>query len=248
MKQKNLKIISIIILIAGCIFLAKEYFSYETQMLIHLYGPPDYMKVDGSKPLKEQTRLVQLGDRQFAIPLMYIDSRLGKDLVQRGVNLKYISPGFKSVWDLKDKQEYRQLFKDGYVDYMLISPQSRFVINIDQSAENLLKSYTEARDDGYEYGLKKYLGYRLKVDQKFLYDEFYLEEDEHKNVIGYIMCDPDERVPKPGCSHNFVDKGIRYHINYNKKNFFKEWRSQKQNTITFIDSFEVKSEVTHKGD
>lgn len=224
-----------------------QLFLPETQDLLRMIQPPEYMKVDDSKPLKEQTRLVEIGGRRFNMPLMYIDGGLDKGIVQDGMNLKYVLPDYRSLYDLKDREEYLKEFYAGHTAHMLLLPQSSMPA-IEISANNILNGYSKHEYVGKVDSLEKYNGYFLNGDKLELYDEFYLEKSKSGEIIGFLQCSPASRVPKPGCNYRFVDKNIRYDIRLNTKNYFSKWREQKQSAIQFIDSFEVKPEQKNQGE
>lgn len=223
-----------------------QFYLPETQMLLKLVERPEYMKVDERKPLKDQTRLVEIGGRRFNVPLMYIDGGLDEGVVQRGMNLICFLPDCRSLWELKNREEYLKEFDRGHAVYMLIIAQSTMP-PIEISATNILNGYSKKEYVGKVDGLEKYNGYFLNNGNLELYDEFYLEKSKDNKVIGFVDCSPQSRVPNPGCNHHFIDKSLRYDIHYNTKNYFSQWQEQKQKAIKFIDSFEAKSEQKKTG-
>src|SRR5690348_9887125 len=72
-------------------------------------APPEYSKVDQSKPVDAQTRTIALGGRTFQIPLKYIEVLNMRDAEQPGLLLKVIWPDMTSLFDLNNRQEYEQL-------------------------------------------------------------------------------------------------------------------------------------------
>ena len=73
MRTKYWLILPLFILVS---WLGYEILQPDTQALIRLYGPSESFKLDYSRPLKEQKRLAQIGDRTFNIPIMYASGSL----------------------------------------------------------------------------------------------------------------------------------------------------------------------------
>lgn len=201
-------------------------------------GKPEYMKLYSSKLGQEQRRLVEIGNRKFDLPLKYVDGQLNPNMKQSGVNFKYVLPDFKSLWDLRDREEYLRLFNEGKESYLLVQP-SDAMPSIAVSASNLLKAYAQYQPIGMEGDLEKYEGYRIRKGKLILQEYFFLEKDLSGEIIGYIKCKVEETVASPGCSHNFVDASLRYNVYYNKKNYFQSWKKQKEKVVNFINNLEV---------
>lgn len=228
---------------AVLIFLGdRVYKEYQlTGMFLNLYGEPEYMKVDPARPIDDQVRVLELAGRKFAIPLKYIDGVLDKGLVQDGINLKYVLPNYLSMWDLENRQEYLDLFHAGHTAHMLLLNQSAMP-PLEVSAKNLFESYSKTVSIQQDDGLEGYNAYRILSHKEILYDQFYFEKSFDGVIIGYILCNAEDRVPKPGCSYSFVDKGIRYDIYFNAKNYLSSWKEQKLSAINFIDRYEIVSQ------
>jgi hypothetical protein len=241
MKYKKTKIA------AGLFLLLAAYVGYElflnptTIALKRLYAKPAYMGVDESKPLKDQVRRITMGGRTFDIPIMYVDSQFDDGLEQSGLNFRIILPDFTSIHDFKDRAEYESARKAHRFAYLSIRPSTARA-SIQKMVQIRIDNEELTKFMGVEHGLEHYIDFDSKKHEGIKWDDTLLEKDKNKKVLSFLGCKPDtDRTDLfPNCNHYFVDKGIYYEINYNKKEHLKDWRKLRTQAIEFLDSFEVK--------
>ena len=205
-------------------------------------GKPEYMTIDLDKPLGTQTSIVEIGERTFEIPAVYIQTNLGGKRKQDGVNLLYVYPDFTSRADFENKQEYEKANNEKRFGHMLIHiPVEDFTLG--QSFEAVRASVNEIEEKELFNSLKREIWYRTKKGEIKPYYDVYVYKNSDGQVVDYINCSPEEKegVKHLGCSHKFVDKNILYSIYYNKEKFLSSWREHKEKAIAFIDSFEIKT-------
>ena len=204
------------------------------------FGMPEYMTVDPDKPLATQTSIVEIGERIFEIPTVYIQTNLEGKRKQDGVNLLYVYPDFTSRADFENKQEYEKAWNDRRLGSMSIQIAKKFPTP-SQMIENNRKFGQEIKFENIEHGLERHSS--PKRDGKYAIepDDTYLEKDENGTIISFLRCSKDGQKKFPGCRHKFVDKDMLYNISYNKEKFLPSWREHKEKAIEFIDSFEIKT-------
>ena len=205
-------------------------------------GPPASQSVDESKPLGSQVARVELGGRVFEIPLMYIDSRKEPGGVYReSILLEVIWPDMRSIYELKDKQEYERIWKhERRRGWILIHPAAEKP-SLDEQIENNYLTHAKTELVGSEGGLEMFRWYHGSTEKFILSDEVYLRKAPDGQVVDYIRCDAPSRGSFPQCSHQFVDGGLMYQISYNKAALFLQWQEQRHRAIDFLHRFEVTS-------
>ncbi len=205
-----------------------------------LFGTPEYEKINTRKSIKLQKRTVEIGNRVFEIPMIYISTDLGGKRKQDGLNLIYVLPNYTPRSDFADKQTYDKAEDDRRFAHMLIQNVEGKVPLV-QSIENRKKNEMLTKYDGNHYGLKKYIDYDSPKHPNIDYNDTYLELDESGDVLSFISCTAKGKAPFPGCTHSFIDNGLYYGIYYNKTNFLPSWKDQRRKAIEFINNLEIKS-------
>lgn len=229
---------SVLVVLAGGLYFYENMDKYLWPNLI----PPEYSKVDMDKPLRGQTRIVEVAGRTFEIPLMYVDARLDRGKVQKdGILFVYMLPDFKSKLEFRSREEYDKAFQGGGFGQTLIQPEAiRPSFNV--SIASLRRGIKKEEPAGTFDGLEVYKWYHQRKEKLVFYYEMYLEKDKNGNIISFIQCSTKEKgAITPGCSHRFRDKGLLYKVSYRKKNYLSSWREQQRAAIEFIDRFEIKS-------
>jgi len=246
----------LISLFAVCIVLmgAATYFWLNIEKYVYptLIPPPSYW-VDEDKPLREQTRDVEIAGKHLRIPLMYFNSRPDPGLRQDALLLRVIWPDMRALHELKDRAEYERIWKQerrlGNILLELPNKKTPF---------NKLKAITEDSLTKFErlpnaYGLEAWLYYRGQAISPEPWEEAYVERDAHGDIVTFIFCaakDDFRAHPVrlyPTCSHRFFDDGIYYKISYNKEAFFADWKKQQQRAIAFVRAFEIQENTSPKG-
>jgi hypothetical protein len=199
----------------------------------------EYRKLNFKKPWQEQKQHVIIGGRHFDIPIAYIQSPIGDQIVQDdGINLLYRLPNYfpSTIFKLTHTEEqYVASWSDGLGAHMLLTAESH--VPVRKPSELFL---TKKRNDdlgsyvGMIYGLEKY----TKKNTGITYPDILIEKDIKGKIIGLLECSKENDVPSPGCSYYFEDKNLRYDIYFNRERFLKNWKTQKQTAIKFIDQFE----------
>lgn len=203
---------------------------------------PEHTKVDETKPLREQTRTIELAGRTFTVPLMYVDGALKPGVKQDSLLLEVIWPDMRSIYELKDKAEYEKVWKHEHrLGWILLEPATNRPF-LDVQVNNMQNSMTKFEAVGKSNGLDKYLWYRGLPDKPELQHEVYLEKSDDGKITNYIDCSRGPSVKFPSCSHKFVHHQIIYKISYNESAFLQIWQQQQQKAIDFIDSFETKNQ------
>jgi hypothetical protein len=209
---------------------------------------PEYAKVDQTKPVDAQTRLIEIGGRTFKIPLKYIEVLDDRGTHQRGVLLKVIWPDMKSLFDLKDRQEYDQLWAEHRFGNINLSAASSHP-PISQMMENRRHWAKKFPFVQVVNGLEEYTLYQ--PDGVTPFKAVYLEKDSSGIVISFIDCSqfPLKGFTKyyPVCEQQFVEGGLLYVISYNQEDYFVDWPKQRQRTIDFVNSFELKPRASASG-
>lgn len=205
-----------------------------------MLGPPASVQVDESKPLREQTARVELGNRVFHIPLMYVDSNPAPGNVYKdSILLEVIWPEMRSIHELQNRQEYEQIWKKEHrLGWILLEPLHARP-TLDQQVSNMQESMTKI-EQVQPYGiLEKYLWYRGTEQSPELRHEVYLERGRSGHIINYIDCRHGPSSRFPVCSHKFVEDGLMFKISYNEATFLAQWQEQRQRAINFLRSFEL---------
>lgn len=204
-------------------------------------GKPEYENIDPKKPLSEQTRTVEIAGRTFNIPIVYIDSNIGKKRVlPDGINLIYVLPDFTHRVDFKNRQQYDEAFRQHRFGHMLIQPATNKP-PLSQMIKNSQDNEEMTKYDGKFYGLEKYSDFNSKKHPNIIWDDTYLEINSKGELISFLRCSPEGKDKVPGCSHHFVDKKLYYNIHYSKENYLPKWQEQRRKAIEFIDNFELKA-------
>ncbi|KRT56446.1 hypothetical protein [endosymbiont of Ridgeia piscesae] len=214
-------------------------YEHELKTWEEFAGPPEHKKVDTSKPLRQQTKIFEIAERTFEIPIMYIDGRPKPGIKQDSMLLEVIWPEMRSTYELKSREEYDKIWNEDHrIGWILIEPASMRP-SLDVQNANNVKSLTKYEFVGKENGLIKGLWYRGLKEKPEIWSEVYLEKDQNDRLISFIRCRIGKGVVYPGCSHKFINGGLLYKISYNKDAFFSEWRAQQQRAIEFIRSMEI---------
>lgn len=204
------------------------------------FGVPEYESVDPKQPLNQQTATVQIGERTFKIPSIYIQTDLRGQHQQDGLNLLYVLPDFTSMIDFKNRQEYYKADKQRRFAHMQIQR-----LGIKAPLEIALRNHRNslsALEKGDDFkGLEKEIWYRKNNNNKDIPDsEVFIEKNTSGEVVSYIDCSTYESGSKfPGCSHRFFDKNLYYAASFNKEKYLPSWREHKKKAIAFIDQFEI---------
>ena len=228
-----------IIFLVFCVFFAYE--SWHPKTWQDYLGEPEAAKVDMKEPLREQSRIIKIGERTFKIPLMYVDGQLDKGIKQDGINLKYVLPDYTSVLEFKNKEEYQRAFEEHRFAIMLVKPSSS-KLSLAKMVQNHQENEELTKYRGLEYGLERYSDFDSPKHLGIQWDDTYLEKDKAGNIISFLRCSPDGKDPIPGCSHYFVDKNIFIKVHYNKEKYLKNWRDMQAGAIAFMGSFEMQGE------
>ncbi len=243
MKMKNVTRLIIMVIALSAVSLgAYIYTNHQNVEPIHpLFIKPEYTEVDMDKPLKEQTRLIQIGKRTFDLPLMYVQSSLDKGKLQKdGILLDVILPDFKSKLELGSLEEYDELRKAGHISGILIEDAATRP-PIETMIANRRMGIAKEESDSTFSGLNAYHWYHRRKDKLVFYYEIYLEKDEQGKIVSFVECSTkDSGATYPGCNHKFTDKGLLYDIHYNKSNYLTDWQECRNQAIKFFDKFEVK--------
>lgn len=214
----------------------------RTSDLARFLGPPEMSKVDPDKPLREQTRVFELGGRWFEIPIMYIDGRPKPGEHQESMLLEVVWPEMRSIWELETREEYdRVRTKERKIGWILLLPAERRP-SLHKQIQNRKRHLTKIEVAGQYDGLQVFRYYHGPENDPELWSEMYIEMDGQGNVVSYNECRLGKGVRFPGCSHRFIDDGLIYKISYNRKRFLDEWREQKQRATKFINSMEINSQ------
>ena len=199
---------------------------------------PEHTKVDETKPLREQTRTIELAGRTFEIPLMYVDGALKPGVKQDSLLLEVVWPDMRSIYELKDKAEYERIWKEEKRrGWILLEPAS---MRPSLNKQIDFNEHTETKVDFIEKvdGLEKYLWYYGTPEKPELWAELHIFKDESGQIKSFNMCRVGNGVKVPICHDKFINDGIIYDISYSKDNFFPEWREQQTRAIDFLNSFE----------
>ena len=199
--------------------------------------PPEHMKVDESKPLREQARVIEFAGRMFEIPIMYLDTPLDKGVKQDGLLLEVIWPDMRSIYELKDRAEYERIWRvEKRRGWILLEPAA-VRPTLDVQVGNMKDSLIKFESAGNFEGLEKYLWYRGTVTSPALRYEVYLEKGRDGYIVTYINCSRAPSAKFPTCGHKFIHKGIIYDLSYNEAVFLSDWREQQRRAIDFMESF-----------
>lgn len=205
--------------------------------------PPEHMKVDERKPLREQTRTIEFAGRMFKIPIMYLDTPLDKGVKQNGLLLEVIWPEMRSIYELKDRAEYERIWKvEKRRGWILLEPAA-VRPTLDVQVSNMQNSMTKFESAGHFDGLEKYLWYRGTAQSPELQHEVYLKRNEKGNIIVYIDCSRGPNARFPTCGHKFINNGLIYDISYNEAVFLSDWREQQRRAMDFMESFSISSDI-----
>ena len=121
-------------------------------------------------------------------------------------------------------------------EYLYISSKASYlVLSISFFINNLFQFYSR-----FFYGLEKYIDIGAPDRKNLRFDDTYLELDDKGNVISFINCTRDGGGEFPICKHEFMDKGLFYHVAYNKEKYLPLWQESRRKAIEFIDKFEIK--------
>ncbi len=203
--------------------------------------PPESTKLDLKKPLREQTRTIEIAGRTFEIPIMYFDTRVGPGKKKDSILLEVIWPEMQSTYELGSKAEYDRIWRDEHrLGWILLHPASMRP-PLDEQTANRRRGLTKEEYIGIEAGLEKYLWYHGLPEDPELWAELYFERNENGQIITRIECRTGPGVVVPSCSHKFINEGFIYQISYNRMPFFPEWRQQQQRAIDFMRSLEILS-------
>ncbi len=237
------KVISISVCMSMVVLGALAYFwiKLEKSVPSTLLPPQSYwVRVD--KPLREQVRIVEIAGIRLQIPKIYIDSQPDPGENQSGILLEVIWPDMQSIYDLKNKKEYEQVWKrERKLGWILIeAPEKKTPFN--ELIDNMRSGLDKEEALGKEYGLEKFIfqrgvaGATLNVFRK----EIYLKKDSQKKITTFIECPvKTEFIKTPTCEEGFLKDQLYYKIIYNKDAFLSQWRQQEQRTIDFVNGFKI---------
>lgn len=201
-------------------------------------GTPEYKKVDYTKRLQDQRVVVDMGERVFNIPKVYLAtdvSRRGQPGYGTGINLTYVMPGFMPKFAFS-KEKYDELYDQGRKGGGLIHIDSQRPTTVVEIVEIFKKEKYDSSHVTVEYGLKKY----VEIGQARRFQDMYVEEDKTGKVVSFLFCSIlTEHRTTPQCEHTFTNKHLRYRIGYNRKNYLPTWREHRATAIAFMDSFEI---------
>lgn len=204
------------------------------------FGAPQYKSVNPKQPLDQQTVIVEIGERIFEIPKVYIQTNLDGKKKQDALNLIFVLPDFTSRADFKNREEYKNAQNEQRMAHMLIEKLG-IKAPLERAIDLTRKSVNKVEKKESIYGLESELWYRKNKNGIVPYYEVYIEKDSKGNVESYIFCSTFEsgsHVKYPGCSIHFFNKKLYFDVYFNKKKYLPSWRNQKQGAITFIDHFE----------
>jgi len=206
-----------------------------------IFGKPAYKDIDPDKPLESQTATIQIGERIFKIPLVFIRSNLGRDGKKAeadGINLIFVYPDFTSRADFPDKAAYDRAFQNKEFGRMLVMKKESIASPVEM-VENRKNNEQLTKYEGLYYGLKKYIDHDSTKHLNIRYDDTYLEVSPSGDVISFLSCDADSKALYPVCSHKFQDNGLYYSVSFNKKKYLSDWKAIQKKAIDFIDGFEI---------
>lgn len=207
--------------------------------LTALAGPPEDTKLDPKKPLRAQTRFVELAGRRFEIPLMYFDTALAPGEHQDSMLLEVYWPDMKSKYDFKDRAEQKRAkMQEHRVGWILLEPAAGRT-SLEHQNRTGEESLTKLEAAGMFDGLYKKLWFRGTKDKPELWAEVYLEKDPSGRIVSFIRCSRGASSRFPRCQHRFVHDDLIYSVSYNEKTFLFSWREQRDRAIEFLRSFEI---------
>lgn len=181
---------------------------------------------------------LQIGDRKFEIPKVYISSPVKDGDKVDGLNLIYVMPNFTSRSAFKSKEEYKAAFNAHRFGHMLI--RSKAVSTpVSEIFEIKKRTGRITKSDGKRHNLTYYPDPKLAEEKRRRYVDHYIEQDDQYNVVGLIDCTYGDSIRVPGCNYYFDIDALQYDVHFNKNNFLANWQEIRRDAIDFIESFSI---------
>lgn len=191
------------------------------------------------KPQRTDAVRVVIAGRTFDIPKGYFDGRapMGKDT--ESVVLEYSLPGFEILPSHPEHRAERQaLINQSRMKGMLLE-RSDSRPNFDTVVTLFIQTAHYKRMETKLFGLEEYFVSREGKDPMDQGDHMYVQRDISGLVQSYLLCDSPKKVKFSTCSQRFRNKGILFQISW-PINELSQWQEQRDASIKFIDSLEVK--------
>ena len=242
MSPKNILFISFIIFTFGVLAVAvaplKE--GAETtswpEALEREYGAPAYKSIDPNQNIIGQKLRIQIGDREFEIPKVFISSPVKDGDQVDGLNLIYVLPDFTPRSAFKSKAEYQEALDNQRFGNMLIRPLNN-ATPIKKIIENKKKFGLLTRTGQSEYGLTFFTDEHVFEGVRSHYNDHYIEFDQNGDAKSVLECRHAGTVKYSGCRFYFVDNGLHYTVSFNREKYLKEWKSIREHAVLFVNSF-----------
>jgi hypothetical protein len=204
--------------------------------------PPESVYVDHSKPLRQQTRIVEIDGKRYKIPLMYFDTKLRRGVKQESILLEVVWPEMTSTQEIRTKQEYDRIWKqERRVGWILVSEIGR-KLNLDQMLAVRRKRAAKIEGGSGGYALNSEIHYLPSPEGAYLYKEYFYKEENGK-IVDFIECSIKHGYTvTPRCSIRFYYNNLYFEVSFNRENFLPQWQQQRQRAIKFLESFSISLE------
>lgn len=225
-------------LLAGFVAYIGQYKSKTPLDVVREYaGAPAYESLDIDKPIEEQTRIVEIGDRRFEIPIIYIASTLRPGEKQNAVILNFVLPDFTHRADFQNRQAYEEARLDGrFASVYIEQPGKKVPLEI--AIDNFRQGLKNASKQSEIEGLSKEIWYRKRGGQYVPYYDVYIEKNNKGDVLSYFECTSLNRVKVPHCAQMYFRESLYFRVSYAAQHL-KNWVKLKKQSNDFIKRFEI---------
>lgn len=216
------------------------YVYYNAEKYLHpLLIPPDYYWQTNSEDIYSKTGILEIAEREFEIPVAYVNGRFINGQKEGTIFMSYILPDFKSKLEMENKDELYKKQLDGFTGAMLLEESAirpSFKTMIENRKRNLKKSEVA----GIVNGLKHEKWFRGTEEEPILYYDIFIELNNKNKIVSFIECTPETKAASPRCSHRFRNNSLLYQVSYSRSRYFPDWKNQRLKAIEFLESMEIK--------
>ncbi|HIF26365.1 MAG TPA: hypothetical protein EYG18_02855 [Micavibrio sp.] len=182
--------------------------------------------------------LLQISDRSFNIPRIYIDYPKNQKSIQDSVILEYVLPDYEpQPPHPQERAKRKELILQGRMRGMLLEESSiRPTFNV--MVKNFVDSKSYQLVSADVYGLEKFTAEKSEGKYATKPDDMFVERDQNGDVINFLLCSPPNTDRIPACEHRFRNNKLLYKISWHISEL-PNWRKQRAAAIDFLDNFEV---------
>ncbi|MCG8317111.1 MAG: hypothetical protein MI976_28155 [Pseudomonadales bacterium] len=234
MTKKKKILLSIVVCFLLSIGGGAYYFATNYKTLLY----PTLIPPAWEFPWSPKVAKIDIAGRHFEIPIKYVQSYGTGNTGTQSALLLYMLPDYRAKSDFTTERDWLVEFRLRQGSSMLVEDASvrpPIDVMIQNRKRTVIVEFRE--NEGFDI-LEHQDWYRMVKGVKTQSDEIYLEHAPDGKILSFIDCHVYREGTFPQCSHKFIDKGVLYHISYNKERYLKDWNARRDSAIQFFESFE----------